>query len=96
MKTISIQSELWRQRYEALRQYALTGRGLLATPPLGLHLLRHHGVAGWMKRWVQSSESSVPVMPPPPVQSLCPPAWQQELTVLLAEMAAQHFHPVTP
>jgi len=76
--------ELWRQRYEALRQHALDGRDLLAAPPLGLHLLRCQGLAGWMQRWADAIEGSVVNSTPVPLPD--GPVWQEHLTVLLAQM----------
>lgn len=91
------QPEVWRQRYEALRLHAMTGRDTLAVPPLGLHLLRHYGIAGWMERWTEAVETSVVAAPPPPPSLLCTAGWQQPLTLLLAQMAFQQIHPaMTP
>ena len=84
---------LWRQRYESLRQHALHGGDTLATPPLGLHLLRQQGVAVWMERWTEAVERSVISAPPPPPSLLCTAGWQQQLTVLLAQMTFQQIHP---
>ena len=89
--------ELWRQRYEALRQHVLSGGDTLVTPPLGLHLLRHQGIAGWMKRWADAVEPPVVAATPPPPSLLCPAGWQQQLTVLLAQMTFPQIHPaMTP
>jgi hypothetical protein len=91
------QPEVWRQRYEALRLHAMTGRDTLAVPPLGLHLLRHYGIAGWMERWTEAVETSVVAAPPQPPSLLCTAGWQQPLTLLLAQMAFQQIHPaMTP
>ena len=97
MKSAS-QPELWRQRYEALRQHVLSGHDTLAAPPLGLHLLRHRGIAGWMERWTEAVQSSsvVPSASPPP-SLLCAAGWQHQLTVLLAQMTFQQIHrEITP
>jgi hypothetical protein len=95
MKSTS-QPELWRQRYEALRQHVLNGGDTLGTAPLGLHLLHYQGVAGWMERWTEAVESSsvVTVTSPPP-SLLCTVGWQQQLTVLLAQMTLQQIQPVS-
>jgi len=91
----ALQPELWRQRYEALRLHALNGRDTLAVPPLGLHLLRHCGVAGWMERWTEAVAPSVRTAPLLPV--LCATGWQQQLTLVLAQMAFPQIHPaLTP
>ena len=87
------QPELWRQRYEALRRHALTGRDTLAVPPMGMHLLRHYGIAGWMERWPEAVEPSVLTAKPPPPSLLCAAGWQQPLTLLLAQMTFQQIHP---
>jgi hypothetical protein len=80
----------WKQRYEALRQLAVTGNRILGTDPLGWVLLLRQGVAGWMCGWAGLAQ-----MPPAaPVRvSALPPAslWQQQLTELLAEMSLAHL-----
>jgi hypothetical protein len=86
--------ELWQSRYEALRQHVLNGGNTLATPPMGLHLLRCQGIAGWLARWIEAVEpSSIGTPPPPP---LLPAAadWQEQLTFVLAQMTFQQIHPV--
>ena len=90
MKTDS-PPEVWRQRYEALRQHALGGRDLLAAPPLGLHLLRRQGLAGWMQRWADATEGSRVNSAPAPLPD--GPLWQEQLTVLLAQMTFPHLRP---
>lgn len=86
--------ELWRQRYEALRQHALGGRDLLAAPPLGLHLLRCQGLAGWMQRWADATEGTLANSPPAPLPDV--PVWQEQLTVLLAQMTFPHLRLLIP
>lgn len=89
----------WRNRYEALRGEALGEEsGGLFAPPLGVYLLRHYGLAEWMRRWPEpaqacgahaaSPRSSGPINPAelPPV-----PAWRGQLTVLLAQMAFEQL-----
>jgi hypothetical protein len=83
--------ELWRQRYEALRQHALGGRDLLAAPPLGLHLLRCQGLAGWMHRWADANAGGLANSTPAPLPD--GPVWQEQLTVLLAQMTFPHIRP---
>jgi hypothetical protein len=91
------QPELWQQRYEALRRHALTGRDTLAAPPLGLHLFWHYGVAGWIERWTEAVEPSVVAAIPPPPSWLCTSGWQQQLTLLLAQMTFPQIPPaMTP
>jgi hypothetical protein len=89
----AFEPELWRQRYEALRQHVLSGRDTLAAPPLGLHLLRHQGLAGWMMRWAQAAETSVVTAIPCAPSLLCEAGWQQQLTLLLAQMTFSQIHP---
>ena len=84
--------ELWKTRYEALRQHALDGGNILATPPLGLHLLCRQGVAGWMKRWTEATERSFMGSPPSPPLVLGVAQWQEQLTLLLAQMTFPQIH----
>jgi hypothetical protein len=89
-------ARLWTERYETIRRHFLEKRPLLSAEPLGLALLRHHGLAGWMRRWRLESATT----PQPPGPSPEPPVlpvislWQQELTGLLAHMTAQHLQPI--
>jgi hypothetical protein len=92
-------SNLWTERYEALRRYYVYDRKLLTAEPLGLSLLLHTGLAGWMRAW----HSSVVAHPTAPAASPSgtwnPPAgpvWQQELTQLLAHMTVQQLNPIAP
>jgi hypothetical protein len=87
-------SSRWVERYETLRQQVLNARPVLDLQPLGLILWLAQGMAGWMRRWNQAVEvvpSSVvvPSTPPHPADSL----WQQQLTLLLAQMTVQHLYP---
>jgi hypothetical protein len=90
--------EVWRQRYEVLREHALGGRDLLAAPPLGLHLLRCQGLAGWMERWTDATGSSMESgeMNSTPIPLPNGPAWQEQLTVLLAQMTFSHIRLGSP
>lgn len=88
------QPNLWTERYESLRRHFVENRQLLGCDPLGLTLLLRKGMAGWMRAW-QSCIEAVPkagVFTPdswgPPIST----AWQQELTLLVAHMTAQHLH----
>lgn len=83
-------TEAWRQRYEALRQLAVTGSRILGADPLGLVLLLRQGVAGWMRGWAGAAQMS-PVWPVPAPTLLPAPLWQQQLTELLAEMSLAHL-----
>lgn len=86
--------DLWQSRYEALRQHVVNGGHTLASPPLGLHLLRCQGVAGWMVRWTQAVEHSNSGAPPPPPSLPAAADWQEQLTLVLAQMTFQQIHPV--
>ena len=82
---------VWKQRYEALRQLAVGGRQILESDPLGLVVLLHQGVAGWMRSWCESPHprplQSTPVGLPATSASI----WQQQLTQVLAEMSLAHL-----
>ena len=82
----------WSQRYEDLRCHVLEGRRRLGADPRSLVFLCHQGLAGWMGNWRQVSE---PLPPLPSVASEPPlpvtPLWQQQLTLLVAHMTAQHL-----
>jgi hypothetical protein len=86
--------DLWQARYESLRQHVVNGGHTLASPPLGLHLLRCQGVAGWMVRWTQAAEHSNIGVPPPPPSLPAAADWQEQLTLVLAQMTFQQIHPV--
>jgi hypothetical protein len=87
--------ELWLARYEALRQHALSGITTLATPPLGLWLLRQQGVAGWMERWTEAVEGCVTTVTRAASALLGAAEWpRQPLTLLLAQMTLQQIQPV--
>lgn len=89
-------AKLWTQRYETLRRHFVENRPLLSGDPLGLALLRHHGLAGWMHRWHLEAAATAPSLPSSPAAAILPvvPFWQQELTALLAHMTAQHLQPI--
>jgi hypothetical protein len=93
---IPLEKELWRRRYEQLRQQVAEPNGALAQDRWGLSLLLRKGMAGWMRLW---QDPVAMVHQAAPVQGLslnCPaPGWQPQATVLLANMAFSHFHPST-
>lgn len=91
----SIDASTWTKRYEAVREHRLTGRQTLGTDPLGLVLLIKHGVAGWMRRWLDGLAPERPV--PEMVARLHPPTplWQQQLTILLAHMTVNQLGPLS-
>lgn len=94
MKPTLPEPSTWTQRYEAVRDHLLNGRQILSAAPLGLVLLLKHGVAGWMRRWLESLGQAPPVHPTP-AAPLCPstPVWQQQLTSLLAQMTVTQLCP---
>ena len=82
----------WKERYEAVRQLAVTGSQILGAEPLGLLLLLRQGVAHWMGNWPRPAErpSRVSALPTPaPVPPLA--QWQQQLTTVLAQMSLAHL-----
>jgi len=90
-------SNLWTERYESLRRHFLGDRPLLGADGLGLTLLLHKGVAGWMRAWHNGAALEPEPTPSselwnPPVA----PVWQQELTRLIAHMTVQQLGPTQP
>ncbi len=83
----------WKQRYEDLRSHVLEGRRSLGADPQSLVLLCRQGLAGWMRSWRQMMIAPAPRLPLVPAELPLPrtPFWQQQLTVLLAQMTAQHL-----
>jgi hypothetical protein len=57
-----------------------------------LVVLFARGLAGWMQSWWETpaEQSSRSALPPAP-RCLSTPQWQQQLTDVLAHMAAQHL-----
>ena len=82
----------WTERYESLRRYVLEGRAVLQAQPLGLVLWMTKGLAGWMNEWSKLSQPE-----PPRPSAVWPPcstgSWQEELTMLLAQMTLSHLRP---
>ena len=83
---------LWSQRYEDLRSHVLEGRRHLGADPRSLALLCRGGLAGWMRGW---KEMTAPwpqaALAPSEPQLPVAPLWQQQLTVLLAQMTTQQL-----
>ncbi len=87
-------STTWTERYETLRRHVLHGGHVFDREPLGLVLWGAQGMAGWMRHWAEV----VAVVPPPAV---IPPSlrfaatslWQQQLTLLLAQITVQRLYP---
>jgi hypothetical protein len=84
-------STVWTERYEVLRRYVLEGQQRLQTQPLGLALWLAKGMAGWMKQWTELIQPRSPS----PWSALSSPAasgaWQEQLTVLLAQMTLEQL-----
>ena len=84
----------WAERYETLRQYILEDRHVLQTEPLSLLLWLGHGMAAWMQNWMGLAEgASQPPATPPPLRCPTTSVWQQQLTLLLAQITAHHLQP---
>jgi hypothetical protein len=89
--------ELWQRRYEQLRQQVLEPDATLAQDRWGLSLLLRQGLAGWMRLWQDPSAGAEPPSGSHPVPASCRvPDWQQQATLLLANMAWSHCHPSAP
>lgn len=87
-----IQSTIWIERYETLRRHVLSGQRVLQSEPLSLVLWLANGMAGWMRRWEKGPElTSQLTATPPPLRCPATPLWQQQLTLLLAQITAQHL-----
>jgi len=79
---------LWQRRYEQLRQQVLEPDASLAQDRWGLTLLLRKGLAGWMRLWQDPAAATEQPTAPHPVPLICPaPGWQQQATLLLANMA---------
>ncbi len=79
----------WTERYENLRRHVLDHPQQLGGAPLGLGLVQHQGVVGWMRAWAPALP--VATAGQTPVPSLPGPVWQQQLTQLLAQMTLAHL-----
>lgn len=85
------EQEVWKSRYEKLRQQALEPGDAVVQDRWGLGLLIHKGVAGWMRAWRDPAgcfERAVVEQVPSVSASRC--SWRQEATLLLANMALSH------
>lgn len=87
-------SQSWSERYETLRRHVLSGAHVFESQPLSLVLWFAQGMAGWMREWtkaVEAAPSSAVV--PPPVPFTATTLWQQQLTLLLAQLTVQRLYP---
>jgi hypothetical protein len=81
------------ERYEALRQNAVTREQIFSVAPFGAILVVKNGVAGWMRQWRQAAGQITAVPSGPRTAPPNEPGWQHDLTVLLAQMSAPHLRP---
>jgi hypothetical protein len=87
-------SATWIERYETLRRQVLQGGQIFGGEPLSLVLWLAQGMAGWMCHWsraVEGVSSSAVFSPPLPLVAAS--LWQQQLTLLLAQITVQHLYP---
>jgi hypothetical protein len=90
---ISADKQAWKERYEQLRQQALGQSNALTSDRWGLGLLLGRGLAGWMGAWRDPSPGSEPITGQrSPTFDCLPSSWQQEVTLVLANMALSHGH----
>jgi hypothetical protein len=88
----SQEKELWRSRYEQLRQQALAPGLTLTQDRWGLSLLIRKGMAVWMRVWQDPGGSVESTFASDPVPLLgAPKAWQQQAKLLLANMALSQY-----
>jgi hypothetical protein len=98
--TTATTAALWKQRYEALRQWAGAAPRILEAEPMGALLLCRQGVAGWMRSW--SGLTGLCERPPAAAARAAPAPdtpgsqWQQQLTQLLAQMSLVHLPKLSP
>ncbi len=81
----------WKQRYETLRQVMTGGSQIAGTEPLGLVLLVRQGMARWMRSWPESIPVQTTTILPDRMLIVPTSQWQQQLTMLLAQMSLSQF-----
>lgn len=85
---------VWFERYETLRRHVVQGCRIFDNEPLSLVLWRAQGMAGWMRHWAKAMEMAAsPAATLPPLQLAAPSLWQQQLTLLLAQITLQRLYP---
>ena len=93
----SQEKELWRSRYEQLRQQVLEPGATLAQDRWGLSLLIRKGIAGWMRVWQDPAGSVEPTAATDPAPLIgAPKVWQQQAKLLLANMALSQYSTCPP
>jgi hypothetical protein len=90
------EKELWQRRYEHLRQQVVQPDATLAQDRWGLSLLLRKGLSGWMRLWQDPAAGAEPAARPHPISSSPAPGWQQQATLLLANMAFSHYQQSAP
>lgn len=88
--------ELWQSRYEQLRRQVLEPDATLTQDRWGLSLLVRKGMAGWMHAWNDPSTLAPPSIPESVSLGSVPALWQQQATVLLANMALSQYPKLSP
>jgi hypothetical protein len=87
-------STTWVERYETLRRHVLDGHHVFDSEPLSLVRWLAHGMAGWMRHWAKAVEvASSPAVVAPPLRFAATSLWQQQLTLLLAQITVQRLYP---
>jgi hypothetical protein len=87
-------STSWTERYETLRRHVLNGDHVFDSKPLSLVLWLAQGMAGWMRAWTKAVEvAPSPAVVPPPLRFAATALWQQQLTLLLAQITVQRLYP---
>ena len=87
-------STTWIERCETLRRHVLHGCQIFDSEPLSLVLWLAHGMAGWMRHWAKAVEGvALPTGVLSLLRSAATSLWQQQLTLLLAQITVQRLYP---
>jgi hypothetical protein len=85
---------VWIERYETLRRHVLQSYRIFDNEPLSLVLWLAHGMAGWMRHWAIAMQMAAsPAATLPPLRLAATSLWQQQLTLLLAQITLQRLYP---